>query len=149
MSLCFVGQFSFGQNNVIKANPIGLAFGIANVGYEFSTTDSQSMTVSGLYFNIADIDGYGAGLGYRFYLDKEAITGWHLGPSIGYFKLEDLFDISASVFSVGAEVGHQWVFGEHFALDVFGGFVYNSGGDILSGFNATSGTLGVSIGYAW
>ncbi|MBT3546484.1 MAG: DUF3575 domain-containing protein [Flavobacterium sp.] len=142
-------QFASSQSSAIKANPLGLAFGIANVGYEFSTTDSQSMTISGLYFDILDIKGVGAGLEYRFYFDKEAITGWHAGPSIGYFKLEDIFDVSASVFSIGAEIGHQWVFGEHFLLDIFGGYGFNSGGDDLSGFNTTTGTAGLSLGYAW
>lgn len=142
-------QLASSQTNVIKANPLGLAFGIANLGYEFSTTESQSMTVSGLFFSVLDVEGYGAGLEYRFYFDKEAITGWHAGPSVGYFKLEDIFDVSASVFSVGAEIGYQWVFGEHFALDVFGGYGANIGGDDLSGLNAGAPTVGLSLGYAW
>ena len=142
-------QFASSQTSAIKANPLGLAFGIANVGYEFSTSDSQSLTISGQYFDILDIKGAGAGLEYRFYFDQEAITGWHAGPSIGYFKLEDIFDVSASVFSINAEIGHQWVFGEHFLLDVFGGYGFYTGGDDLSGFNTSGGMFGLSLGYAW
>ena len=142
-------QFATSQSRAIKGNPLGLAVGITNVGYEFSTKDSQSITISGLYFNILDIEGVGAGLEYRFYFDKEAITGWHAGPTIGYFKLEDKFDVSASVFNIGVEIGHQWIFGEHFLLDVFGGYGFNSGGDDLFGFNTTTGTAGLSLGYAW
>jgi hypothetical protein len=137
------------QTNIIKANPLGLAFGIANAGYEFATTDTQTLTVSGIYFNVLDITGVGAGLEYRFYFGDEALKGWHAGPSVGYFSLEDNYNTSASVFSAGGEAGHQWIFGEHFALDVFAGLGFVTGGDELSGFNSTTASLGVSIGYAW
>jgi hypothetical protein len=137
------------QSNIIKANPLGLAFGIANAGFEYATTDSQSLTISGIYFNVLNIKGIGAGLEYRFYFSGEALRGWHAGPSVGYFSLEDDFNNSASVFSVGGEAGHQWIFGEHFAVDVFAGLGYGTGGDELSGFNATAFSLGASLGYAW
>lgn len=137
------------QKNVIKANPLGLAFGIANVGYEFETKEGQTGTVSGIYFDVLDIKGYGVGLEYRFYFDGESIRGWHAGPSLGYLSLEDSFNTSASVFSIGGEIGHQWVFGEHFALDVFAGLGFVTGGDDLSGLNSTAASLGVSLGYAW
>ena len=55
---------------------------------------------------------------------------------------------SASVFNIGVEVGHQWIFGAHFTLDLFAGFGAISGADELSGFNDTAASLGVSIGYA-
>ncbi len=147
--LFFAFNITNAQTNVIKANPLGLAFGIANAGYEFTTSDSQTATISGLYFNVSDITGFGAGAEYRFYFADEAIRGWHAGPSLGYFSLEDNSNNSASVFSIGGEVGHQWIFGEHFALDVFAGLGFNTGGDSLAGFNSTAASLGVSIGYAW
>ena len=147
--LCFTFHMASGQTNAVKANPIGLAFGIANAGYEFTTTDSQSLTISGLYFNISDITGIGAGAAYRYYFDEEAITGWHAGPSVGFFSLEDDFNTTATVFSFGGEVGHQWVFDSGFLVDVFGGLAYAAGGDDLSGFDAAAISLGVSIGYAW
>ena len=137
------------QSNIIKANPLGLAFGIANAGYEFATTETQTITVSGIYFNVLDIKGVGVGLEYRFYFGGEALRGWHAGPSMGYFSLEDDFNTSASVFSVGGEVGHQWIIGDHFAVDVFAGLGYVTGGDELSGFNSTAFALGVALGYAW
>ena len=137
------------QSKVIKVNPLGLAFGIANAGFEFATTDTQTATISAIYFDVLDITGFGAGAEYRFYFKGEAIKGWHAGPSLGYFSLEDDSDNSASVFSVGGEVGHQWVFGESFALDVFGGYGAIIGGDELSGLSGSSASFGVSIGYAW
>ncbi len=142
-------NFANAQTKVIKANPLGLAFGIANAGYEFSTTDSQSLTVSGLYFNVSDITGVGLGAEYRFYFDGEAIQGWHAGPGFGYFSLKDNADTTASITSLSGEVGHQWIFGEHFALDLFAGYSYYMGGDELAGFEGGSTVGGLSIGYAW
>ncbi|MGB5419802.1 DUF3575 domain-containing protein [Algibacter sp.] len=140
------------QDQAIKANPIGLAFGVANAGYEFATNDSQTLTVSGLYYNISDISGFGAGAEYRFYFSSdEALNGWHAGPSVGYFALKDDFDTSAGFFSIGGEVGHQWIIGEHFLVDVFAGLSYIAGNsdDFNVTLSTTSVALGVSLGYAW
>ena len=137
------------QNNVIKANPLGLAFGIANAGYEFTTTGSQTATISGIYFDVLGINGGGIGAEYRFYFDGEAIKGWHAGPSLGYLSLSDDFNSSASVFSFGAEIGHQWIFGESFALDIFAGYGAVTGGDDLSGLSSSASSIGLAIGYAW
>ncbi|WJJ95817.1 DUF3575 domain-containing protein [Algibacter luteus] len=140
------------QEQAIKANPIGLAFGVANAGYEFSTNDNQTLTIAGLYYNISDVSGFGAGLEYRFYFSSdEALRGWHAGPSVGYFSLEDDFNNSAGFFSIGGEVGHQWIFGEHFALDVFAGLGYVAGSsdDLAVTINSAAVSLGVALGYAW
>jgi len=142
--------FSQAQTNVVKVNPVGIAFGIANAGYEFAVNDGQSLTISGLYYDRSSIKGFGAGAEYRFYFDGEAIKGWHAGPNVGYFSLEDDFNNSGSVFNLGGEVGHQWIFGEHFALDVFAsvGFAASKSNN-LTGLNSTTVGLGVSLGYAW
>ena len=140
----------FAQNNAIMANPLGLAFGVANAGYEFTTTDAQTATISGIYYGISGIKGYGAGAEYRFYFSSgEAFKGWHAGPSLGYFALEDDFNTSASVFSIGGEAGHQWVFDNGFLIDAFASVGFVTGGDTLAGLNSTAIGLGFSIGYAW
>jgi len=140
------------QEQAIKANPIGLAFGVANAGYEFSTNDNQTLTIAGLYYNISDVSGFGAGAEYRFYFSSgEALRGWHAGPSVGYFSLEDDFNNSAGFFSLGGEIGNQWVFGEHFVLDLFAGLGYIAGNsdDLAVSLSSASVSLGVSLGYAW
>jgi hypothetical protein len=142
-------NISNAQTKAIKANPIGLAFGIANVGFEFATAESQSATIAGVYFDVLDIKGAGLGAEYRFYFDGEAIEGWHAGPSIGFLSLSDDYDVSASVFTIGGEIGHQWILGSNFALDVFAGYGYILGGDDLNGLESSSTSFGVSIGYAW
>lgn len=140
------------QDQAIKVNPVGLLFGIANAGYEFSTNESQTLTISGLYYNVSEISGFGAGLDYRFYFSSgQALRGWHAGPSVGYFGLKDDSNNSAGFFSIGGAAGHQWIFGEHFALDVFAGLGYVAGNsdDLSTSINALSVSLGVSLGYAW
>jgi len=136
------------QTQAVKINPIGAAFGLGNLGYEFSTNDSQSLTVSALYFKVGDFSGLGAGLEYKFYFEGEAITGWYAAPVGGFLSIKSNNE-KASIFTAGGEAGHQWVFGEHFALDVNAGYSAFFGGDNLSGFNGGGFTLGVAIGYAW
>ncbi len=140
------------QEQAIKANPIGLAFGVANVGYEFATNDAQTLTISGLYYNVSDISGFGIGGEYRFYFSSDqALRGWHAGPTAGYFGLSDDFDNSSGFFSIGGEAGHQWIFGEHFLVDVFAGlsFVSGSSDNFEVSVNSVTVGLGVSLGYAW
>ena len=140
------------QEQAIKANPIGLAFGVANAGYEFATNDAQTLSISGLYYNISDVSGFGLGAEYRFYFSSnQALRGWHAGPAAGYFGLSDNFDNSAGFFSVGGEAGHQWIFGEHFLLDVFAGVTFITGNSesLNASFDSLAIGLGVSLGYAW
>ena len=63
------------QSSLIKANPIGLAFGAFNVCYEKVLNDKSSFVISANYFGggIGDIDVvvFGAGVGYRLYLTKK------------------------------------------------------------------------------
>lgn len=145
----FLALTAFGQSSAVKVNPVGLAFGVANAGYEFSTSDSQSATISGLYYDVSGISGFGVGAEYRFYFGGEALKGWHAGPSLGYLSLEDDFNTSASVFSFGGEVGHQWVWNSGFLVDVFAGLGFATGGDSLNGLDSTTIGIGISLGYAW
>jgi len=145
----FLALTAFGQSSAVKVNPVGLAFGVANAGYEFSTSDSQSATISGLYYDVSGISGFGVGAEYRFYFGGEVLNGWHAGPSLGYLSLEDDFNTSASVFSFGGEVGHQWVWNSGFLVDVFAGLGFATGGDNLNGLDSTTIGIGVSLGYAW
>lgn len=148
LALCSFSAIN-AQSNVFKVNPIGLAFGVANAGFEFKTKEDQSTMISAIYYNVSDISGVGIGAEHRFYFDGEALKGWHAGPSIGYLNLKDDFDDNANAFSIGAEAGHQWVFDSGFAIDAFAGLGFVVGGGDLSGFNSTSIGIGVALGYAW
>lgn len=133
------------QTKIIKANPLGLAFGIANLGVEFSGKRNQSTTISALYYSKSDTEGFGIGLEHRFYFSSNELKGFHAGPSIGYLKLSDNYNDDFDVFSVGGEIGHQWFLGENFTIEIFSGV-----GFLIDniGLNLTYG-LGLSLGYAW
>ncbi|NVK51412.1 MAG: DUF3575 domain-containing protein [Flavobacteriaceae bacterium] len=137
------------QSSVIKANPLGLAVGVANAGYEFSVGEKNSLTISGIYYNVSSINGIGAGAEYRWYFGEENLKGWHAGPSAGFFSLKDGANNKATVFNIGAEGGHQWIFSNNFVVDVFGGLGIVTGGKSLAGLNSTALAIGVSLGYAW
>jgi hypothetical protein len=137
------------QKNAVKVNPLGLAFGAVNGGYEFAVGDNQTVTISGVYYDFSGIYGFGVGAEQRFYFSsKEAFKGWHAGPSIGYASLQDNGD-TASIFSFGGETGHQWVFENGFLIDLFGGLGFVVGGESLGNINSTVASVGLSIGYVW
>lgn len=72
LSLVFVA-FAFtmnAQSNVIKTNPLGLAFGSFNATYERVFGSSSSLLIRGQYMYKllgVDVSLAGAGLGYRYY----------------------------------------------------------------------------------
>ncbi len=146
----FTFSFVNAQEQAVKANPIGLAFGVANAGYEFTVKDAQTLTVSGLYYNVSDISGFGIGAEYRFYFSsKEALRGWHAGPAAGYFSLSDDFDNSAGFFNIGGEIGHQWILKEHFLIDTFASVAFLAGSSDSFSVSSAAIGIGVSLGYAW
>lgn len=141
-------NFTNAQKHIIKANPMGLASGFANIGYEFVASDSETGTIAGVYFNKNKISGSGLGIEYRFYFSSEAAKGLHGGPSVGILSLS-YENNSELVFSIGAETGYQWIIGKHFALDVFGAYGFLVGTDKLNGLDKSVASFGISIGYAW
>lgn len=160
---------AYAQKNVIKANPIGLAFGVADLSYERVISEKGSFEIGLSYagakvtagsevINTSAIGGEGK---YKFYFSSEndAPRGWYAAPFVSYStssaKSSSGADVGFSAFSGGALAGYQWVFGggnTGFALDL------NFGAQYVSA-SATGGTtvnidgflprLGVSIGYAW
>ena len=133
------------QTTIIKANPLGLAFGIANFGVEFTGKRNQSTTISALYYSKSNTEGFGIGLEQRFYFSSNKLKGFHTGPSVGYLKLSDNYNDAFDVFSVGAEIGHQWFLNENFTIDIFSGV-----GFLIDNVELNfSFGLGLSLGYAF
>ncbi|HOC04664.1 MAG TPA: DUF3575 domain-containing protein [Bacteroidales bacterium] len=89
LSLAFV-VLAFGlnaQSNVIKTNPLALAFGDFNATYERVLNNSSSLQISGHYmfkFLSEEVNLGGVGLGYRFYIThakKPVPAGFHVTPN--------------------------------------------------------------------
>jgi hypothetical protein len=128
-SFCFL-SLSFGQNQVIKMNPLGFAFGFFNVRYEKALNDKTSFQIGGNFysrkFDEVKTTGFGLDAEYRFYITnrkKPAPEGFYIGPTIGFdfnkTKDTDTKDgATFSLFGIGATVGYQWIWDSGFALEL-------------------------------
>lgn len=160
------------QENVIKANPIGLAFGAAQFSYERALNEKSAFELSLAYSSVkanfnssvgddTKINGIGAEGKYKLYFSSsnDAPRGWYAAPVIGFSSISGKSgseEGKVSLFAGGAVAGYQWVFGggnTGFALDLNLGVQYlnvKTSGDI-SGITLDGilPRLGLSLGYAW
>ena len=172
--LLAVAMVAFGfsanaQKNVIKANPLGLAFGVADLSYERVVSDKTSFEI-GLSYAGAEVtsgsevvstNAIGGEGKFKFYFSSEndAPRGWYAAPFVSYSNASASSssgeDVGFSAFSGGALAGYQWVFGggdTGFALDLNFGAQYVSAsatGDTSVSIDGFLPRLGVSLGYAW
>ncbi|MEL0456088.1 DUF3575 domain-containing protein [Flavobacteriaceae bacterium SZ-1-7] len=146
------------QENVVKFNPLALIVGSFELGYERVLNDSQSLQVDLGYASFSsgsfDYTGFGAGLQYRFYIQKshDAPTGWFAGPIASYSSASADNDFKTSVFAAGGVIGYQWNWNP-VTLDIYGGPAYYSiEADDTSfdfGFDGIGPRLGLSLGFAF
>jgi hypothetical protein len=163
LSFVFVAM-AFGlnaQSNVIKTNPLALAFGNFNATYERVLSTSSSLLVRGQYMYKllgADVSLAGAGLGYRYYFThakKPVPGGFCITPQVqfAFGKITDDMDeeYSASTVAFGAEVGYQWVWESGFVLDLGIGPMYTiaKGGDSEDSLSGIMPSATLAIGYAF
>lgn len=146
------------QSNVIKLNVGSALFGEVMLSYERALNENMSVNVGvGFLTRSLNTSGYYGTASYdakysvtgiaiipelRFYPgDKEAPRGFFVGPYLTYRNLTtklsgDLSDgsgkvegsVGASVFGGGGILGYQFVIGDVFAIDLFGGIGYYTGG---------------------
>lgn len=164
---------SFGvnaQENVIKVNPLGLAFGAAELGYERVLNENSSVELALAYsssdatFSSGEVEkatGFGVEGKYKFYFSssKGAPRGWYAAPVATYASASAKSSGDSgkvSIFAVGAVAGHQWIFGGRnsgFALDLNLGVQYISASTSgsISGVSIDGilPRLGLALGYAW
>ncbi|NMH86065.1 DUF3575 domain-containing protein [Flavivirga algicola] len=146
------------QENVVKFNPLALIVGSLEVGYERVVSENQSLQVDLAYTSFDsgffDYTGFGAGLQYRFYLQKakEAPEGWFAGPVASYASASANNDFKTSIFAAGGVVGYQWNW-EPITLDIYGGPAYYSvdadDPTFDFGFDGIGAKLGLSLGFAF
>jgi hypothetical protein len=157
--LCLFSGYIFSQENILKTNPIGLAFGNFNVTYEKVISDKASVLGSVNYvykiFGV-DVNTFGLGVAYRYYIThaKKAVpSGFYVNPQLGFaFGSSD--DVNYNTVSIGAELGYQWAWDSGMVLDVGIGPNYvNLGGDYEDiDFDNDSGifpSITIALGYAW
>ncbi len=163
LSLVFVA-FAFtmnAQSNVIKTNPLGLAFGSFNATYERVFGTSSSLLVRGQYMYKllgVDVSLTGAGLGYRYYFThtkKPVPGGFYINPqaafSFGKVNDDTEGNYTASTIGFGAELGYQWVWDSGFVLDLGIGPMYTiaKGGDSENSLDGIVPSATLAIGYAF
>lgn len=156
--LCTITGLS-AQSNVIKTNPLGLAFGNFNASFERVISPSSSVLVQGNYWYSvfgSDVSLGGLGAGYRFYIThakKEVPAGFYVNPLVSYAfgkkKNDNSTSDKASLFSVGAALGYQWVWDSGFVLDLNIGPGYSIltiGDEVTKGISPVAS---FAIGYAF
>ena len=163
LSLFFVALvFSMSaQSNVVKTNPLGMAFGDFNATYERVLGTSSSVLIKGQYMYKllgTDVSLAGFGLGYRYYIthaNKPVPGGFYINPqvafSFGSVTDDDDYKYDAKSVGFGAEIGYQWVWTSGFVLDLGIGPMYSkvTGGDDDDGFNGIMPSATLAIGYAF
>jgi hypothetical protein len=147
------------QDNVIKANPLGLAFGNFNATYEKVLNDKTSVLVKGNYiyrlFGV-DVSSFGLGAAYRFYITnaKKPVPAGFYAQGQANFTFGSVDEFNYTAIGIGAQIGYQWVWDSGFVLDLGIGPAYT----ILSGetdsFGSSSGggilpSATLAIGYAF
>ena len=157
------------QENVVKLNPLALAFGSFEVSYERVVSESNSIEVALAYSSLkvntsggqvdAKTEGFGVEGKYKFYFADNNPRGWYAAPAVSYSNTSldsnnEKGDLS--YFGVGAVAGYQWVFGggdSGFALDLNLGAQYasvtTSGSISSTSIDGILPKLGLSLGYAW
>lgn len=158
-SLLSVQQAS-AQDQIIKTNPLGLAFGNFNAIYEKALNEKSSISVGASYlysFLGTDVTGFGFNGEWRYYITNEkkpAPEGFYAGPSLGFrnFSVRDE-DGSVSVVGIGGTVGYQWVWDSGVTLDLGAGPQYSiivaEGDDTTEDFSGFLPRLFFAVGYAF
>lgn len=159
-----MNSFSQEFTNVIKTNPIGLAFGNFNVTYEKVLNTKSSVLFSANYMYKLfgeDVTAGGLGAGYRYYFThaKRAVpTGFWVMPeaafAFGSVKTNTNDKASINTISFGAQIGYQWAWDSGFTLDLGIGPHYTIlNGDVNNtNFDKTNAILPaatLAIGYAF
>ncbi len=138
--------------NVIKINPISLAFGNFNLSYQRALSDASAIQIGANYwYRILGVDVSGVGVrgGYQFFLTnraKPAPEGFYIGPQVAYNSLTNKeTDESASAVGFGLMLGYQWVWDSGVTLDLGAGPMYQSSSDAdIEGFLPN---ITIAVGY--
>lgn len=144
--------------NIIKTNPIGLAFGSFNVTYEHALNQATSFQIGGNFFSKifgTEVSGFGVEAGYRFYITnsaKPAPEGFYVGPRVSYNSFtEKATDSKASTIGIGALIGYQWITKVGVTIDLGAGPTYliatGSSDDTSTSFDGFVPNLTFAIGY--
>lgn len=152
--------------NSVTFQPIGLAYGTANLEYErvLSPTTAGAVRVDFFSRGLGDFTATALGFGgsYRWFTslaNEKAPRGLWYGPAVDYLQVNAKFagdNATSSFFQVAAELGYKWIFGDNPGIIVspFAQLGYNFGSLSVAGNNLDYGNrlianVGVSVGLAF
>ena len=161
-------QTESGKANAFKANLFSPIFKTGSFFYERAINEKSSAQL-GFGFtsaNISDVKVSGVLITpeYRYYLSKEVLNGFYVGPYLRYQNLtiKDKDDPNSkatlTTYGGGVVVGRQWLFSDIVTLDVFLGPNYNSGKvkvksgsdpDVPGVFEGFGARIGLTLGVAF
>ena len=133
--------------NVIKGNPITLAFGDFNVTWENVLNNKNSMTytlnlITGSF--VDDVTVFALTVGYKYYFTNRKMgvpEGFYVRPIAGV-----LFGDGDFGARIGGQLGYQWIWNSGFVLDLGLGpqFIFAD-----SDYEGPVPSLFIGIGYAF
>jgi hypothetical protein len=117
--------------NILKINPISLAFGNFNLSYQRALNDASAIQFGANYwYRIlgTEVSGVGARVGYQFFItnrSKPAPEGFYIGPQFGLNSLTvKETDEKVTSVGIGLMLGYQWVWESGVTLDLGAGPMY-------------------------
>jgi hypothetical protein len=142
--------------NIIKLNPISLAFGNINAYYQRAIGKSSAIQIGANYwyrFLGTEVTGFGVRGGYQFFVTsrtKHSPEGFYVGPHLSYNSLtEKSTDTSVSTTGVGLMLGYQWIWKSGLSLDLGIGPMYTFASDSETdeSFEGFLPNVTIGIGY--
>ena len=142
--------------NIIKLNPISLAFGNINLMYQRAIGRSSAVQIGANYwyrFLGTEVTGFGVRGGYQFFVTnrtKSSPEGFYLGPHLSYNSLtEKETDVSVNTVGVGLMLGYQWIWKSGLSLDLGIGPMYTfaSEDETENSFEGFLPNVMIGIGY--
>jgi len=129
------------EKNVMKVNTLALIIRTGAVFYEREISDLTSAQLGIAYMNYTidetHLDGIGITPEIRFYIRRNALDGFYVGPYLRYnnFGFDDNNSTGRyKAFGGGVSFGRQWIFKKGFVIDLFfGGHYTNSNITLTSG----------------
>lgn len=153
------------EKNVMKVNVLALIIRTGAVFYERELSDLTSAQLGLAYLNYkideTHLEGFGITPEIRFYIRKNALDGFYIGPYLRYnnFGFEEPESSGRyKGFGGGVSFGRQWIFKKGFVIDVFfGGHYTGSSVELTSGTEEPDLTriegfnvrTGFSLGFAF
>jgi hypothetical protein len=153
------------EKNVLKINILALIIRTGAVLYERELSDVISGQFGLAYMNYTidntKLDGIGLTPEVRFYVRKNALDGFYIGPYLRYnnFGYDDGISTGRyKAFGGGVSFGRQWIFKKGFVLDLFfGGHYTNSDVTVTTGTETPDFTkiegfsirTGLALGFAF